>query len=40
MLLSERALDDMIVAAPRILADEWMLIGGQEDTRPVAPRQN
>jgi hypothetical protein len=32
ILPSERALEDMIVAAPRILSDEWMLIGRQEDT--------
>ena len=31
-LLSERVLEDMIVAAPRILSDEWMLIGRQERT--------
>jgi hypothetical protein len=31
-LVSERALEDMIVAAPRILSDEWMLIGRQEST--------
>lgn len=31
-LVSERALEDMIVAAPRILSDEWMLIGRQERT--------
>jgi hypothetical protein len=31
-LASERALEDMIVAAPRILSDEWMLIGRQERT--------
>ncbi len=31
-LPSERALEDMIVAAPRILSDEWMLIGRQERT--------
>lgn len=31
-LASERALEDMIVAAPRILSDEWMLIGRQEST--------
>lgn len=29
-LPSEQALEDMIVAAPRILSDEWMLIGRQE----------
>jgi Endonuclease NucS len=31
-LASERVLEDMIVAAPRILSDEWMLIGRQERT--------
>ena len=31
-LSSERQLEDMIVAEPRILSDEWMLIGRQEDT--------
>ncbi len=31
-LPSERILEDMIVAAPRILSDEWMLIGRQERT--------
>ncbi len=31
-LPSERVLEDMIVAAPRILSDEWMLIGRQERT--------
>lgn len=31
-LVSERALEDMIVAAPRVLSDEWMLIGRQERT--------
>ncbi len=31
-LPSERALEDMIVAAPRVLSDEWMLIGRQERT--------
>ena len=31
-LASERALEDMIVAAPNLLSDEWMLIGRQEDT--------
>lgn len=29
---SEQLLEDMIVAAPRILSDEWMLIGRQERT--------
>jgi hypothetical protein len=28
----EQLLEDMIVAAPRLLSDEWMLIGRQEDT--------
>lgn len=28
----EQQLEDMIVAAPRMLSDEWMLIGRQEDT--------
>ena len=27
----ERLLEDMIVADPRVLSDEWMLIGQQED---------
>lgn len=31
-LSSERVLEDMIIAAPRILSDEWMLIGRQERT--------
>ena len=31
-LISEEFLEDMIVADPRILSDEWMLIGRQEDT--------
>jgi hypothetical protein len=31
-LATERLLEDMIVAAPQILSDEWMLIGRQEDT--------
>ena len=31
-LVSEQELEDMIVAAPRILSDEWMLIGRQVDT--------
>ena len=31
-LTKEQLLEDMIVAAPRILSDEWMLIGRQEDT--------
>jgi hypothetical protein len=31
-LPSEKMLEDMIVAAPRIISDEWMLIGRQEQT--------
>jgi hypothetical protein len=31
-LASERLLEEMIVASPRLLSDEWMLIGRQEDT--------
>ena len=31
-LASEKLLEDMIVASPRLLSDEWMLIGRQEDT--------
>lgn len=31
-LESERLLEDMIVRAPRMLSEEWMLIGRQEDT--------
>ncbi|MDD5319583.1 MAG: endonuclease NucS [Methylococcales bacterium] len=31
-LAKEQLLEDMIVAAPRMLSDEWMLIGRQEDT--------
>jgi hypothetical protein len=31
-LASESLLEQMIVAAPKILSDEWMLIGRQEDT--------
>jgi len=31
-LANEKILEDMIVAAPSILSDEWMLIGRQEDT--------
>src|SRR5215471_10539831 len=30
-LSSEQLLESMIVAAPQILSDEWMLIGRQED---------
>src|SRR5206468_7041888 len=31
-LAKEQLLEDMIVADPRLLSDEWMLIGQQEDT--------
>ena len=31
-LVKEQLLEAMIVAAPRMLSDEWMLIGRQEDT--------
>ena len=31
-LLNEQQLEDMIVAAPQILSNEWMLIGRQEQT--------
>lgn len=31
-LASEKLLEEMIVAAPRLLSDEWMLIGRQENT--------
>lgn len=31
-LAKEQQLEAMIVAAPRLLSDEWMLIGRQEDT--------
>jgi hypothetical protein len=31
-LPSEKMLEDMIVAAPRVISDEWMLIGRQETT--------
>ncbi len=31
-LASEQLLETMIVAQPRILSDEWMLVGRQEDT--------
>jgi RecB family endonuclease NucS len=31
-LATERLLEEMIVADPRVLSDEWMLIGRQEDT--------
>lgn len=32
ILPSEQLLEDMIVSAPRVLSDEWMLIGRQEST--------
>lgn len=32
VLPSEQLLEDMIVSAPRVLSDEWMLIGRQEST--------
>jgi hypothetical protein len=44
LLSSEHLLEDMIVSAPRVLSDEWMLIGRQESTgrggadRPVGDR--
>lgn len=31
-LASEKLLEEMIVAAPEIVSDEWMIIGQQEDT--------
>lgn len=31
-LAKEQLLEDMIVAAPKLLSEEWMLIGRQEDT--------
>lgn len=31
-LANEQLLEEMIVAAPRLLSDEWMLIGRQEGT--------
>jgi RecB family endonuclease NucS len=31
-LASEKLLEDMIVAAPSMLSDDWMLIGRQENT--------
>lgn len=31
-LSKEELLEDMIVKAPRLLSDEWMLIARQEDT--------
>ncbi len=32
LLPTEKLLEDMIVAAPKMLSDEWMLIGRQEST--------
>ena len=32
ILSSEQILEDMIVSAPRVLSEEWMLIGRQEST--------
>jgi hypothetical protein len=29
MFPTERLLEDMIIASPRILSDEWMIIGGK-----------
>ncbi|MBU4264309.1 MAG: hypothetical protein KKC76_20860 [Proteobacteria bacterium] len=31
-LTKEQLLEEMIVKAPRLLSEEWMLIGRQEDT--------
>src|SRR6267154_2516277 len=31
-LVSEQLLEEMIVVAPKIISDEWMLIGRQENT--------
>ena len=31
-LVTEQLLEEMIIAAPRLLSDEWMLIGRQENT--------
>ncbi len=31
-LANEQLLEEMIIASPRLLSDEWMLIGRQEDT--------
>src|SRR6266478_9700100 len=31
-LAKEQLLEEMIVTAPRLLSDEWVLIGRQEDT--------
>jgi hypothetical protein len=36
ILAKEQLLEEMIVKAPRLLSDEWMLIGRQEDTGTVA----
>ena len=30
--MREQTLEEMIIAAPRLLSDDWMLIGRQEDT--------
>lgn len=35
-LAKEQTLEDMIVAAPRLLSEEWMLVGRQEDTDSAA----
>ena len=32
LLVTEQLLEEMIIAAPRLLSDEWMLIGQQEST--------
>jgi hypothetical protein len=32
VLASERLLEEMIISAPKLLSDEWLLIGRQEDT--------
>lgn len=32
VLASEKLLETMILAAPQLLSDEWMLIGQQQDT--------
>jgi len=34
---TEQVLEDMIVSDPRILSDEWMLIGRQEETGHGGP---
>src|SRR4029453_3564637 len=31
-LAKEQLLEEMIVKAPRLISDEWMFIGGEEDT--------